>query len=208
MTARYSHEPHEDPASLTEPADEELAAALQQGDESAFDTLVQRHQQRVFAVAYRITTDREDAKDVAQEAFIKAHSKIDSWKPTGTFRSWLLRLTANTAIDWHRRKVRRAQVDYGDEHVNRVTPDTSPLRNTAEAVAAGEIGDRVQEALNLLSPSQRAVFVMRHYEGMSLVHIAEALECSPGSVKVHLFRALKKLRPALRDLYESPEENA
>ena len=206
MSERYLGETYEDTASLADLADEELALAFQGGDEGAFDTLVHRHQQRVFAVAYRITSNREDARDVAQEALIKAHGKIDAWRPTGSFRAWLLRLTANTAIDWHRKKVRRGLVDYGDDHVNRSAPDTSPLRNTGDAVAANEIEERVQEALALLSPSQRTVFVMRHYEGLPLVEIAEALECSPGSVKVHLFRALQKLRPALRDLYDPNSE--
>lgn len=208
MTGRYPSEPAHEDAGLAEAADEELAMALQQGDESAFDTLVRRHQQRMFAVAYRITGNREDARDVTQEALIKAYQKIGHWQPTGSFRGWLSRLTANTAIDLHRKKVRAGLVAYGDDTVMHRTPDESPTRNTVTAVAAGEIDDRVQEALSLLSESQRAVFVMRHYDGMQLNEIADVLGCSAGSVKVHLFRALRKLRDALKDLYEVEGEEA
>jgi len=195
-----------DNASLS---DDELAIALQKGDLHAFDELVRRHQQRVYAVAYRITTNREDARDVAQESLLRAYRRIHQWRPGAGFVPWLMRLTSNASIDHLRREKRRPRA------VSSVQEDGGP-RNDQPAPAvenplvrsqAEEIAGRVDEALVVLSPSQRAVFAMRHYEGMKLNEIATAMECSVGSVKVHLFRALRKLQVELKELWDDVQSN-
>ena len=191
-----------DPAdALVRMSDEELALALKQGDESAFEELVRRHQGRVFAVAYRVTGNREDALDVAQDALLKAYRKIDVWQPSGSFAAWLLRLTTNQAIDHLRRQKRHRHepIDGGDDNTRRHEPSGE---TTAVSVRGIENHDRVQAAMVILSPSQRTVFVLRHYEGMALAEIAPVLGCTVGSVKVHLFRALKKLKKELADLHD------
>ncbi|MBI4560122.1 MAG: sigma-70 family RNA polymerase sigma factor [Candidatus Hydrogenedentes bacterium] len=182
--------------------DETLALALQAGDDLAFAELVHRHQGRVYAVAYRVTSNREDALDVAQEAFIRVYRKINAWRPTGNFLSWLLRLTTNLAIDMLR-KQRRRQVEPLEDRTGREPLITQSLMSdTARQAGAQEIAVRVESALTALSPMQRTVFVLRHYEGLQLADIAKALGCTVGSVKVHLFRALKKLQQELADLHE------
>jgi RNA polymerase sigma-70 factor (ECF subfamily) len=186
-------------------SDEKLAQLLQGGDEPAFDELVRRHQGRVYAVAYRLTSNREDALDVSQEAFLKAYRKIGRWQPKGPFLPWLLRLTINQAIDLLRREKRQRRRSLED----RLEPEEpgrgaqQPFGAAERLVAAREIDGRVQAAMRVLSPAQRAVFVMRHYEGLPLADIAAVLGCTTGSVKVHLFRALKKLQRELRDLYQT-----
>ena len=183
-------------------SDEELALAVKAGDHAAFNVLVQRCEGRAFAVAYRMTSNREDARDVAQDALIKAYRKIDKWEPTSGFLPWVLRITANQAIDFLRRRKRRPISSLEDESVARwAEAHASPgAADTATSVRNREIDERVQIALECLSPMQRSVFVMRHYEGFSLAEIADALGCTSGSVKVHLFRALRKLRKELDDL--------
>ena len=186
------------------PSDEELALAFQNGDEAAFDTLVRRHQGIVYAVAMRMTGRREDALDIAQESFLKAYRKIGMWKPTGKYLSWLLRLTSNQAIDHLRRSSARQRrevtVETTEVFERGVVRD---LKDRAEGgVRTHEIEDRVQAAMVTLSPAQRMVFVLRHYEGHSLAEIAPVLGCSVGSVKVHLFRALRKLRAELEDMID------
>jgi RNA polymerase sigma-70 factor (ECF subfamily) len=183
--------------------DEELALALQGGDEAAFDELVRRHQGRVYAVAYRITSNREDALDVSQEVFVKAYRKVDTWRPHGGFVPWLMRLTANQAIDHLRRRRRHRHVQMDEEYI--VGQGEAPVESTEQQVGAHEIEARIQEALGVLSPAQRAVFAMRHYEGMALADIAEAMGCTTGSVKVHLFRATKKLQAELEPYYRGEE---
>lgn len=182
--------------------DEDLALAHKAGDTLAFEELVRRHQGRVYAIAYRITGNREDALDVAQEAFVKAFRKIDAWQPVGGFLPWLLRLTVNQSIDALRRKKRRRHESLDNVAVEAlaVAENTAPGSDTERCVRAGEIAVRVQQALEVLSPSQRSVFVMRHYEGLQLAEIAAVLGCTVGSVKVHLFRALRKLQTQLKDL--------
>ena len=192
-----------DPTDLAAFEDDDLALALQAGNEAAFDALVKRHQGRVYAVAYRVTLNREDALDVAQEAFVKAYRKIHSWKPGSGFVPWLMRLTTNQAIDSLRRQKRHRHesLDRKLEQQGSVMPD-NPVRETDRQAGAHEIGERVEQALVVLSPSQRAVFAMRHYDGLQLSEIADALGCTVGSVKVHLFRALKKMQVELSDLRE------
>ncbi len=190
-------------------SDDELAIALQGGDLLAYDELVRRHQQRVFAVAYRITTNREDARDVAQESLMRAYRRIHQWRPGVGFVPWLMRLTANASIDHLRREKRRPRTLFATERDPgpRIEQPTPAVESPAARSQAAEIADRVDAALVVLSPSQRAVFAMRHYEGMKLNEIAVAMECSVGSVKVHLFRALRKLQTELKELWDDVQTN-
>ena len=194
---------------VTPLSDSELALALKGGDEGAFEELVRRHQGRVYAVAYRLTGNREDALDIAQESFVKAYRKIHAWQPHGGFLAWLLRLTTNQAIDTLRRRKRQrydrlADDRHGEEGDGYVVVSTSS--DSAREVWAHEIEERVRAALTVLSKTQRTVFVLRHYEGLQLSEIADEIGCTVGSVKVHLFRALKKLQRQLGDLHEVQSE--
>lgn len=189
-----------DSEEMTEPTDESLALALQRGDESAFGVLVERFQGRVYSVAFRFTGNHEDALDVTQEALYRVYQKIQSWKPTGAFGGWVMRIATNTAIDQSRRAQRRKKVIVAVE--TSVLEDHRGAGSPETTASAREIGEKVRETLRVLSHAQRQVFVLRHYEEMSLMEIAEALDCSVGSVKVHLFRALRKLRIELADSYE------
>ncbi len=182
--------------------DDDLALALQAGDGRAFDVLVRRHQGRVYGIAYRMTGRREDALDVSQDVFLKIFHRIDAWQPrAGGFLPWMLRMTTNQSIDALRRRKRRA-CDPLDEVENKAVPlEPSVAGDPAQSARAEEIEARIQRALQELSGAQRAVFVMRHYEGLALADIAGVLGCSTGSVKVHLFRALRRLQKELGDLY-------
>lgn len=192
-----------EPKDYSKLEDNDLALAVQEGSHAAFEELVRRYQGRVYAVAYRVTGNREDALDVAQDALLKAYRKIHTWKPTGIFLSWLLRLTTNQSIDHLRRKKRQPQEQLDEAFIpESAGAGIEPVTfSTETAVRAGEIEDRLHEALHVLSPMQKTVFVLRHFEGLQLDEIARELGCTVGSVKVHLFRALKKLRVELRDLY-------
>lgn len=188
--------------------DSELASALKEGHDQAFEELVRRHQGRVYAIAYRLTGNREDALDVAQESLLKTYRRIDAWQPTGNFLPWLLRLTTNQAIDFIRRRKRQhhEHLDEGfmlDTERARGRGSIEPaVMDTSRQVRASEIDERIRAALVVLSEHQRTVFMLRHYEGLQLADIAETLGCTVGSVKVHLFRAIKKLQKELGDLYE------
>ena len=186
------------------PDDVELALRLKSGDESAFDEIVSRYQGRVYATAYRVTLNREDARDVAQDSLLKAYRRIDAWEPTGRFLPWLLRLTTNQAIDFLRRRKRERHQPLDEAFVPQTAgaPVAPAMQDTEQRVRALEIGERIRGALVVLSEMQRTVFVLRHYEGFQLADIAAELGCTVGSVKVHLFRALKKLQKELGDFYK------
>lgn len=184
--------------------DTELALKLKDGDEKAFDELVRRFQGRVYATAYRFMLNREDALDVAQDALVKVYRNIHAWQPTGGFLAWLLRLTSNQAIDSLRRRKRERHQHLDEAFLG--SSEHAPIEPTAlsteQQVRANEIDERIQAGLIVLSDMQRTVFMLRHYEGFQLADIAADLGCTVGSVKVHLFRALQKLRKELADLHE------
>ena len=188
-------------SSLEDPA---LVKAAQKGDLLAFEELVFRHRDKVYARCYTMMHSEDAALDVSQEALLKAYRKIHAWQPTGGFLPWLLRLTSNQAIDLIRQRKRRRHERLDETY----TPDSehAPVEpsghDTAVEVHAREIDERVRAALVVLSPTQRTVFVLRHYEGLQLSDIAAQLGCTVGSVKVHLFRALKKLQRELGDLHD------
>lgn len=189
---------------LTSATDDVLAEALKAanggpGAVSIFEELVRRHQGKVYAVAYRITSNREDALDVTQDALVKAYRKIGLWYAGSGFVPWLMRLAANAALDQLRRRRRRWHESLSDDEAGpaRSVADHAIGHDPARQAQASEIAGRVQEALNVLSPAQKTVFVLRHYEGLQLAEIAEALGCTVGSVKVHLFRAVRKLQQEL-----------
>ena len=179
--------------------DEALVRRVRQGDDSAYADIVARHQHRIIRVAFRITGSREEALDVAQEVLLKAYRKLDAWQPRAPFGAWLLRLAVNQAID-HRRRMQR----HADEWAAGLDSAPAPLAARTDSgdvyAARGEIDARVREAMTKLSESQRTAFVLRHYEGLTMNEIAPVLGCSVGSVKVHLFRALRRLRAQLGDL--------
>ncbi len=185
-------------------ADKDLAQAVKQGNQPAYEELVRRYQGRVFAVAFRVTGNREDALDVAQDALLKAYLKIGTWQPTGEFLPWLLRLSTNQAIDHLRRRKRQRheRLDEAFVPTSEGAAVEPAVMSTENHVRANEIDARVRASLPVLSKAQRSVFVLRHYEGLALAEIAETMGCTVGSVKVHLFRALKKLRVELKDLAE------
>jgi RNA polymerase sigma-70 factor (ECF subfamily) len=190
---------HNNAENLSLLTDEALAALLQKGHEPAFDEIVRRFQGSMYAAAYRVTGNREDALDVTQESLIKVHNKIDLWAPTGGFMAWVQRITTNHAFDVLRKKKRRrAEFLAGDFLEETTHIESMPEKmDTIQQVRAQEIEDRIREALLQITPMQRQVFMLRHFEGLPLADIAKELNCSLGSVKVHLFRAVRKLRDLL-----------
>jgi RNA polymerase sigma-70 factor, ECF subfamily len=181
-------------------ADKAMALALQQGDEDVFGDLVNRFQGRVYSVAYRFTANREDALDVTQETLLRVYQKIHTWKPTGHFGAWVMRVATNTAIDYVRGVNRKRKVVFTTDES--IEDHQSELSSPADYIRHGEISDAVYTAMESLSVAQRKVFVLRHYEHMLLNDIAKVLDCSVGSIKVHLYRALRKLRDELSDSLE------
>lgn len=173
-----------------ETGETELIQTAQQGDADAFGRLVVRYQQAVFNIAYRMTGNRQEAEDVAQEAFTKSYQALDRFDPTRPFAPWLYRITTNTALNWIKR--RRPEVNMDEE----TTRSETTLSIEAQTIAA-ETSDRLRAAIAKLSPNYRAAIELRHFQGLSYKEMSEALNVPLSDVKSWLFRARRRLREVL-----------
>ncbi len=189
-------------AQSTEGSDAALLARALAGDRDAFRVLVERHSRRVFRLAYRMTGNEQDAEEVVQEAFLRAYRRLDRFESRANFGTWLYRIAVNCSLDLLRRRrpteeLRAPDDPEGGEAVLDVaTKDPAPDR----LALSGEIGRHVEMALGKLSPMERAAFVMRHHEGMSIEEIGRALGTSATATKNSVFRAVQKLRQELKPL--------
>jgi RNA polymerase sigma-70 factor (ECF subfamily) len=177
--------------------DRELAAAARMGDESAFADLVHRHQAGVRRCAARILGDMEEARDVAQLAFVRAWENLEKYDAAWSFSTWIYRIATNLAID-----VLRSRDSRDRTHANhlRLVPDSvGPSAPTD--MAESEVRRIFLELAEDLSPSQRAAFIYREVEGLSTAEVAVVLGCSEATVRNHVFQARAVLRRALAARY-------
>ena len=183
-----------------EPSDSELAQLVASGRDldrdgrpavpgrEAFSLLVERHQGAVLGLARRLVRDPELARDVAQDAFLRAYRSLASFQPERSFRSWLLKITVNAARDQHARQQR-----------SRLVP-VAELVEPADPAEGAEQADRrllvrqVEHLLDRLNPREREVFVLRDLEGLSVEEVAAALDLAAPTVRRHLARARLHLR--------------
>ena len=180
-----------------EPSDRELMVRLADGDKDALGPLMDRHHRRLYRVALGYLRDPDLALDVVQETFVKAYQNAARWDRGAEVAPWLMRIAVNQAIDQYRRNRRRSAAEEplpeGDHASARTVGDASPDRR----VFGREVGERIEAALAGLPAKQRAVFVLRHCEEMTLEEIAESLSMNLGTVKSALHRAVRALRVRL-----------
>jgi RNA polymerase sigma-70 factor (ECF subfamily) len=186
-----------------EMTDASFVARARAGDADAFRVLVERHSRALFRVAFRMTGNRQDAEDVVQESFLRAFKQLAKFDERASFGTWLYRIAANCSLDMMRARKRRAEhvtagADDGAEEVVLSLPSLDP---TPERMAlSGEVRQRVLEAMDDLSATERTAFVLRHFEGMCMEEVSRVLECQPGAAKHSVFRAVQKLRRSLEPL--------
>lgn len=173
-------------------------------DSDSFRALVEEHSPMVFRLAYRMTGNEEDAEDVVQESFLKAHRNFGRFDARSSFGTWVYRIAVNCAIDLIRRRRHPAMTstprrdDRDDFDPIETLPSGDPLPD--QVAFSGQVERSVAAALLLLSPLERAAFVLRHLEGMPIDRIATVLESRPNAVKQTVFRAVRKLRRELAPL--------
>jgi RNA polymerase sigma-70 factor (ECF subfamily) len=182
-----------------------LIRAAQNGDEDAFARLVRAYDQNVLRLAMNLLRSPEDARDVYQEAFLRVYRNLHSFRFDCSFHTWLYRIVTNLCLDQLRkRKVRKEEssvvvtpegpLDRMDA-VQEERVDGNPQRN----LFSGELRTRIKEVLEQLTPRERMVFELRHYQGLRLRNIGEALGTTEEAAKNCLFRATQKMRAALGD---------
>jgi RNA polymerase sigma-70 factor (ECF subfamily) len=170
-----------------------------------FGSWMSSEQKRVFLLCLRMLQDRDEADSAAQDAFLKAYQafkRADSKEVEDPTR-WITRIAVNTCLDRLRSRKwqfwRRRPEAADEERILDLTASEAP--DAERAAQSAEVRQRLTEALNRLSERQRAVFILRHYEDLSLEEIGATLKLDVGTVKAHMFRAVAKLRTELRDLY-------
>ena len=183
------------------PRDEELVASAQKGDRRAFEELVERHKHKAYHIAFDFARDREEAKDLSQEAFLKAFSNLRNFDGRSSFYTWFYRILVNLCLDYKRRQ-KRAPSDEFDETVeHQLEPSHQPSipMSPDQHVLAGQISHKVGVALQALPPKQRTAFILKNHQGLSIKEIAEMMQTAEGTVKVHLHRAVMALRQRLAE---------
>jgi RNA polymerase sigma-70 factor (ECF subfamily) len=187
--------------------DGELVRRCRAGDTTAFGELMTRYRNKAYAMVYALVQNEQDALDLAQEGFLKAWRSIHHFKGRSSFYTWLYRIMRNVTVDSLRRKRIYADAEFDDlaaaaniEPGSQTTPSAPPL--PAKELERKEIQQWVKEAIAQLSPSHRAVIVMKEFEHLQYHEIAEILECSIGTVMSRLYYARKKLQILLKDVYE------
>lgn len=171
------------------------------GDIYAFQEIVERYKKKVYYIAYDIVGDFHEAEDISQEVFIKMYRALNRFRKDAKMSSWLHQITVNTAIDSLRRKKAKPRVNVEDieqvglpeQSLQSASPEADPERRAVATL----MQEHIDLALHKITPQERAVFVMRHYNEFKIREIAEVLDVSSGTVKSLLFRALRKLRKEL-----------
>ena len=189
--------------------DRDLVEAARRGDRNAFRTLFERYHRRAYALAFGVLRHQDDALDVVQDAFIKAHKHLDKFEGTSSFYTWLYRIVMNLAIDHLRKHRRVSPVELDEQQLANHAGDDALLPkllggNPGRALLDKEIRARIDEALGELSDNHRAVLVMRELEGLSYEEMAQAMGCSKGTIMSRLFHARKNMQKRLVDLVDHP----
>jgi len=193
-------------------SDLDLVHASKDGDISAFEQLVKRHDRRLFRIAHHVTHNREDSQDVVQEAFLKAFQHLNEFREDSQFLTWLIRITVNQALMKVRkqRTIREVSLDedfQADEGtIPKEVTDWAP--NPEQLYGTWELREILINALRELPPMLRAVFVLRDLEGLSTDQIREVLTLSQAAVKSRLWRARLQLRRHLNRYFSKQEKSA
>jgi len=180
-------------------SDQSLVEKAQAGNFEAFGLLASKYKKRVYDIAYNFTRNTEEAYDLSQEIFLKAFRALKGFESKSSFYTWLYRIARNAGVDYTRRKNNRPEYLFPDDF----PADESLLHprvtnnSVVHPVEAAEIDNEIKKAISELSPRQQQVFVLRYYEDLPLSEIADILELKVGSIKAHLFNAIRNLRKHL-----------
>ena len=193
--------------SLSRINDAELIREAQRGDRAAFENLVRQYDQAVLRLALHMTGSEADAKDIYQDAFLKAYRNLGTFRFECSFYTWIYRIVTNLCLDYLRkRQVRKEDAPVitdssGKEYslIDQIADDRSGASPERDLMRR-QLGARIAKALEKLTPRERMVFEMKHYQGLKLRTIGEALNTTEETAKNTLFRATQKLRATLADM--------
>jgi RNA polymerase sigma-70 factor (ECF subfamily) len=184
------------------------AAAVERtlaGEREAYRVLVERHSAYVYRVAYRMTGNSHDAEEVVQEAFLRAYQKLQQFTGNANFGTWVYRIAVNYAIDRLRQKKNEDARREAPSRAAEGESETDPLEKLKDTAPSPErlagnaqLARKMQDALDMLTPAERTAIVMRHWDGCGIEEIAAVLKSNSSAAKNTVFRAVQKLRLALK----------
>jgi RNA polymerase sigma-70 factor, ECF subfamily len=181
-----------------------LVQQARKGDETAFGELMQAYHQRVYGILIGMVRSPDDARDLAQQAWIKVWNKLHTFKGDADFYTWLYRVTTFVGLDFIRKRNRKREVDLLEEMDPDRDPDSevppSLLSRPDRAAQAAEIRDVFDAALETLSPEHRTALLLREVEGLSYDEIAKVMKCRRGTVMSRIFYARKSIQEKLKGL--------
>ena len=179
--------------------DEELVALCQQGRSECFEPLVRRYMQKAFHIAFGFTRDTEAAKDLSQDAFLRAFSRIKQFDGRSSFYTWFYRILINLCLDHARRngKVTWQSLDDPSDASNEHRQLVDGRFQPEQAAIAGEASRRASETLQAMPNKQRTAFLLRNDQGLSIADVAKVMKTTQGTVRVYLHRAVAALRQSL-----------
>ena len=179
--------------------DEELVTRATAGDLESFNQLVTRWERPIYALAYRTLGRPEEARDVVQEAFLRAFRGLRGFKGQAKFSSWLYRITLNLCHDWMRRERRTpiVQVPEGADPMDLADGLAAPVESVEDLVARREMSEAVAKAMAELPEDQRTAIMLKEYHGLTFQEIAEMLDCPLSTIKTRLYQGLSVLRRRL-----------
>jgi RNA polymerase sigma-70 factor (ECF subfamily) len=187
--------------------DGDLIKAAQRGDRVAFEQLVRHYDQAVLRLAYHLTGSDTEAQDIYQDAFLKAYRHINSFRFECSFYTWIYRIVTNLCLDHLRKKKTRreespviADSEGGELNLLDQVPDERAAMNPESDLLRAELGGKITQALERLTPRERMVFELKHYQGLRLRTIGEMLNTTEETAKNTLFRATQKLRSELSSM--------
>ncbi|HVR42682.1 MAG TPA: RNA polymerase sigma factor [Thermoanaerobaculia bacterium] len=177
--------------------DRELIQAIRSGEADGFETLVRRKSGKVYGICYRVVGGAEDAKDVAQLAFVRIWENLEKYDEAYAFDTWMYRIVTNVAIDWLRtRQSREAAVS---STLRLVRTSADPEQGVT--LQRKEVERVFEDVSSVLSPKQKTIFVMREMDDLSSAEISRVLGCRESTVRNHLFNARKLMQEELRRRY-------
>ena len=187
-------------------SDEELVARSMGGDLDSFNQLVLRWERPIYALAYRVIGREEDARDVAQETFLRAFRALGGFKGQAKFSSWLYRITLNLCRDWIR-KERRTPVSQAPEGIDIVelAGEATPSETIEQLVGRNQLSRAVSKAMASLPEEQRTAIILKEYHGLTFQEIADMLDCPLSTVKTRLYQGLSVVRKQLERAGVNPD---
>lgn len=182
-------------------SDEILVANVQAGDMGSFRELVERYKKKVYHIAYDIISNHHDTEDISQEVFLNVYRSIREFRGDASFSSWLYRIVVNVSLNFRKKTSHHRSYPLEEDilqHADYSFGMTSALSgDPEEAVQSSMLNFHIQRALEELPERQQTIFLLRHYHGLTTKEVSHIMRCAEGTVKVQLFRAIRKLQKAL-----------